>query len=250
MKLNYMQCWNGALEILRDHKEAILAIAGVFVFLPTLLMAQFVGQPALTGTEDLAAITAAYSAFFSENSLAIIASNLLLSFGGFVIFFTIAPSHSGTVADDLSKALRLFLIFLLANILTGLATFAGFLLLIIPGLYIGCRLILVPMIIADQGEKNPVEVLKKSWDSTKDNGFSILLLILMIAIIAAITVGVIQMIVGVITGLATSGAGWPFIENLVAAIGGAATQVLFTVIIASIYYQLTGKGSKVGEVFD
>lgn len=249
MKLNYMECWNGAMAILRDHKEAILAIAGVFLFLPTLLMAQFVGQPSLEGTEDLNAITAAYSEFFSENISAIIVSNLLISFGGFVIYFTIAPSHSGTVADDLGKALRLFLIFLIANILTGLATFAGMLLFIIPGLYAACRLILVPIIIADHGEKNPLEALMKSWESTKDNGFSILLLVLMIAIIGAITVGVIQMIIGVIIGLATGGAGWPLIENLVSALGGTALQILFTVLIGSIYYQLTGKGSDVGEVF-
>ncbi len=249
MKLNYMECWSGAMAILRDHKEAILAIAGVFLFLPTLLMAQFVGQPNLEGTEDLNAITAAYSTFFSENAFAIIASNLLISFGGFVIYFTIAPSHSGTVADDLGKALRLFLIFLIANILTGLATFAGILLFIIPGLYVACRLILVPIIIADLSERNPLEALKKSWESTKDNGFSILLLVLMIAVIGAITVGVIQMIIGVIIGLATGGAGWPLIENLVSALGGSALQILFTVLIGSIYYQLTGKGSDVGEVF-
>lgn len=249
MKLNYMECWSGAMAILRDHKEAILAIAGVFLFLPTLLMAQFVGQPNLEGTEDLNAITAAYSTFFSENAFAIIASNLLISFGGFVIYFTIAPSHSGTVADDLGKALRLFLIFLIANILTGLATFAGILLFIIPGLYVACRLILVPIIIADHGERNPLEALKKSWESTKDNGFSILLLVLMIAVIGAITVGVIQMIIGVIIGLATGGAGWPLIENLVSALGGTALQIVFTVLIGSIYYQLTGKGSDVGEVF-
>lgn len=249
MKLNYMQCWNGAMALLRDHKEAILAIAGVFVFLPSLLMAQFVGQPALEGTEDLNAVLAAYSAFFNENAAAVILSNLLLSFGGFAIFFTIAPSQSGTVADGLNKALRLFLIFLLANILTGLATLGGFLLFVIPGLYIACRLILVPMVITDQGEKNPLEVVKKSWEVTKSNGFSILLLVLIIVIIGTITVSVVQMVVGVITGLATSGAGWPLIDNLISSLGGAALQVLITVVIASIYSQLTGKGSDVGEVF-
>ena len=71
----------------------------------------------------------------------------------------------------------------------------------------------------------------------------------MIAVIGAITVGVIQMIIGVIIGLATGGAGWPLIENLVSALGGSALQILFTVLIGSIYYQLTGKGSDVGEVF-
>ncbi|MEH6757797.1 MAG: hypothetical protein V7676_09810 [Parasphingorhabdus sp.] len=249
MKLNYMECWNGAMVILRDHKEAILAIVGVFVFLPTLLMAQFVGQPPLEGAADLNAITAAYSTFFSENAVPVILSNLLISFGGFAIFLTVAPSHNGTVAENLGTARRLFLIFLVANILTGLVTFAGLMLLIIPGLYVACRLILVPIIIADHGERNPITALKESWNNTIGNGFSILLLVLMIAILSAITVAVIQMIVGVVTGLATGGAGWPLIDNLVSALGGAAVQVLITVIIASIYYELTGKGSEVDEVF-
>ncbi len=249
MKLNYMECWNGAIAILRDHKEAILAISGVFVFLPTLLMAQFVGQPVMDGVENFGGMTAAYSSYFSENALAVILSNLLISFGGFVVFLTIAPSHSGTVADDLGKALRLFPFFLLANILTGLVTFAGMLLFVIPGLYVACRLILVPIAMADTGTKNPLDVLKMSWESTDKNGFSILLLVLIIAIIGAITVGVLQMIIGVMTGLATSGAGWPLINNLVSALGGTALQVLFAGVIASIYMQLTGKGSDVSEVF-
>lgn len=237
------------MAIFRDHKEAILAIAGVFVFLPTLLMAQFVGQPAIDGGEDLNAVAAAYSAHFSQNAVAIILSNLLISFGGFVIFMTVARSHSGTVADDLSKGLRLFVIFLLANILTGLATFAGFMLLIIPGVYIACRLVLVPIIIADQGERNPLESLKTSWYMTKGNGFSILLFILIIAIVGAITVSVAQMIVGVIVGIATSGEGWALIDNLVSALGSTALQLLFTLIIASIYDQLSQNNSQVGDVF-
>lgn len=250
MKLNYMQCWNGAIAIFRDHKEAVLAIAGVFVFLPTLLMAQFVGQPVLEGAGDLNAVAAAYSTFFNEHAVAIILSNLLLSFGGFVIFLTIAPSHKGTVADDLSRGLRLFLIFLVANILTGIATFAGLLLLIIPGIYAACRLVLAPIVIADQAERNPLEALKKSWALTKNNGFSILFLILIIAIVGTIAVGVVQMIVGVIVGLATGGAGWALIENFVAALGSTALSIVFTMIIASIYGLLTGTSSQVGEVFN
>ncbi|MEP3227432.1 MAG: glycerophosphoryl diester phosphodiesterase membrane domain-containing protein [Parasphingorhabdus sp.] len=250
MKLNFMDCWNGTLAILRAHKEAIIAISGVFVFLPTLLMAQFVGQPALQGTEDLNAAMSAYSTFFQDNATAIILSNLIISFGGFVIFFTIARAHSGTLADDLGKAMRFFLFFLLANILTGLITLAGFMLFIIPGFYVACRMALVPIVIADQEERNPLEAVKKSWAITKDNGFSILLLVLIIAIIGAITVGVIQMIVGLIIGVATGGAGWALLENIVSALGSAVLGVLFTALIASIYNQLTGKGSNVAEVFN
>ncbi len=245
MKLNYMQCWNGAMALLGAHKEAILAIAGVFLFLPTLLFAQYVVPPILTGNEDLGGMVAIYSAYFNENSFSILASNLVLSFGGLAIYFSLAPSRSNTVAEDLGAALKFFFWYLIANLLTALVTLPGFILFIIPGLYLTSRLILVPAVIADQGERSPVEMLKKSWAMTKDNGFSIMLFIAIIVIVGSIAVGVLGAIIGVIAGLVTGGTGWPFIENLVASLAGTAFQLVLTAVIVSIYIELSGKKADV-----
>ncbi|WP_339693521.1 hypothetical protein [uncultured Parasphingorhabdus sp.] len=246
MKLDYMQCWNGAMALLGAHKEAILAIAGVFLFLPTFLFAQFVAQPVFTGDEDINGLAVVYSAYFSENALSIIASNLVISFGGLAIYFALAPSRNNTVAEDLVAALKAFLIYLIANLLTGLFTLMGFFLLVIPGLYIACRFILVPIMIVDKGERNPVEALRQSWALTRNNGFSIFLFVLIIAVVGTITIGALQAVTGIIAGLATGGAGWPFIENLVAALTGTAFQLVLAVVIISIYLQLTDKKSDVG----
>ena len=103
MKLDYMQCWNGAMALLGAHKEAILAIAGVFLFLPTFLFAQFVAQPVFTGDEDINGLAVVYSAYFSENALSIIASNLVISFGGLAIYFALAPTRSQKILSPRSK---------------------------------------------------------------------------------------------------------------------------------------------------
>ncbi|WP_417622285.1 hypothetical protein [Parasphingorhabdus sp.] len=245
MKFNYMQCWNGAMGLLGAHKEAIIAIAGVFLFLPTLLFAQYVAQPILTGDEDMDGLFAIYSAYFNENALSIMASNLVISFGGLAIYFALAPSRDNTVAESLMAALKAFLVYLVANLLTGLVALPGLILFVIPGLYLTCRLILVPVIVADQQERNPIELLKKSWSLTKDNGFSILMFILIIAIVGTIAVSVVQAVTGVGVGLVTGGAGWPFIENLVAALVGTAFQLVLTVVTVSIYLELTGKKAAV-----
>ncbi len=250
MKLNYMQCWNGAMALLGAHKEAILAIAGVFLFLPTFLFAQFIDQPLLTGDEDLNGLLAVYSAYFSENAVSVVASNLVISFGGLAIYFTIAPSRNHTVAEDLMAALKAFLIYLLANLLTGFLTLIGFLLFVLPGAYIAARFILVPIVIVDQGERNPIEALRKGWSLTRNNGFSILLFILIIAVVGTIAIGALQAITGIITGLATGGAGWPFIENLVASLTGTAFQLVLGLVIMSIYIELTGRKTDVGEMFN
>lgn len=245
MKLNYMQCWNGAMALLGAHKEAILAIAGVFLFLPTILFAQYVAPPVFTGDEDMTGIVAIYSAYFNENSFSILASNLVISFGGLAIYFSLAPSRSNTVAENLIAALKLFVFYLIANLLTALVTLPGFILFIIPGLYLTSRLILVPVVIADQRERNPIELLKKSWALTRDNGFSILLFILIIAVVGTITIGVLGAVTGVVAGLATGGTGWPFVENLIASLTGTAFQLVLTAVIVSIYIELTGKTADV-----
>ncbi|PHR21153.1 MAG: hypothetical protein COA41_02250 [Sphingopyxis sp.] len=250
MKLNYMQCWNGAMSLLRAHKEAILAIAGVFIFLPTLLFAEFVIPPADNGDEDMNTLFAIYSTYFNENSLSIVASNIAISFGGLAIYFALAPSRNSTVAEDLTAALKAFLIYLLANFLSALISVPGFILFLLPGLYIMCRFIVVPPMIADQGERNPVELLRKSWASTRDNGFAILFFILIIAVVGTITIGVLDAVTGVITGLATGGTGWPFIENLVAALTGTAFQLIITAVITSIYIELTGTRADISQTFD
>ncbi|MFK7841297.1 MAG: hypothetical protein AB8B54_03440 [Sphingorhabdus sp.] len=249
MKLDYMQCWTGAMALLGAHKEAILAIAGVFLFLPTLLFAQFVAQPVLNGDEDLNGLIAIYSDYFNENALSIMASNLVLSFGGLAIYFALAPSRNNTVAEDLLAALKIFIIYLIANLLTGLITLPGFFLFILPGFYLTCRLILVPAVISDEGERNPIELLKRSWALTENNGFSIMFFILIIAVVGTITIGALQAITGVVTGLVSGGAGLPLAENLVAALTGTAFQLVLSVAIVSIYIQLTGKTAIKDDVF-
>ncbi|NRD88870.1 hypothetical protein C8024_04455 [Sphingopyxis sp. BSNA05] len=136
MKLDYMQCWNGAMALLAAHKEAVIAIAGVFLFLPTLLFAQYVAPPILTGEEDSNALIAIYMAYFNDNALAILASNLVMSFGALAIYFALVPSRSHTVADNLTAALKFLLIYLLANLLSGLIILPGLMLFILPGLYL------------------------------------------------------------------------------------------------------------------
>lgn len=250
MKLNYMQCWNGAMAQLGAHKEAILAIAGVFIFLPTLLFAQFVTPPVFNGDEDMDAIVAIYSAYFNENALSIMASNLVISFGGLAVYFALAPSRNNTVAEDLVAALKIFIIYLIANLLSALVSLPGFLLFIIPGIYLTCRFIVVPVVIADEGERNPVELLKRSWAVTQNNGFSIMLFILIIAVVGTIAISVLEALTGVVAGLATGGTGWPFVQNLVASLTGTAFQLVLTAVIVSIYIELTGSKNDLSEVFN
>lgn len=95
-----------------------------------------------------------------------------------------------TIAEALSRV-RTHLGFLFGVIvLNGLAVVVGLILLVVPGVYVACRLLTcVPVALIE--EKGPMESLKRSWELTKGfagRSFVIILLYLIIAILASLLV--------------------------------------------------------------
>ncbi|MEM8918977.1 MAG: hypothetical protein AAGE37_08975 [Pseudomonadota bacterium] len=249
MKLNYMECWNGAMGLLKDHKEAVLAIAGVFLFLPSVLLAQFVGEPNVEGLVDAEAIQAANLTFFAENWLAYLLMFIVTAIGSLSIYRLLSPSFAGTVSNALTQAAALAIFFIVANILIALLMFGGLFLFIVPGLYLIGRLAVVPMVIADENERNPAAALQKGWAITKNNGWSTFFFLLIILMVGLVTLLVFGLVIGLVLTLFSGGTGWPLAENILSNLLGTGFQILLLANVASVYRQLTGKGSDVAEIF-
>ena len=82
-----------------------------------------------------------------------------------------------------------------AGILTVLAVVGGLVLLIVPGIIIGCRLAFVSYLIVDR-RMDAVEALRTSWRMTKGHAGTIFRMILMA--IPVIIAGLIVLLVGVV----------------------------------------------------
>lgn len=81
---------------------------------------------------------------------------------------------------------------LVANLLVTVVVALGFVLLIVPGIYLACKLAFVPFLIMDKGMKFS-DAFSTSWDMTKGHGWTIFLMGLLaipIAIGGLILVGV------------------------------------------------------------
>lgn len=83
----------------------------------------------------------------------------------------------------------------LSNLLMFLIIGLGFVLLIVPGIILACRLAFVPYLVMDKN-MDAVEALKKSWEMTKGHGWTIFFMALLAVLI--IIAGFIVFIVGVI----------------------------------------------------
>lgn len=71
---------------------------------------------------------------------------------------------------------RKFLHYLVANIIFSVAVLVGFMLLVIPGIYLAIRLQFYAQYIVTEEHCSAIDALKKSWELTKGQGMPLFLL--------------------------------------------------------------------------
>ena len=94
-----------------------------------------------------------------------------------------------------------FLRFLGASILMGLAVMVGFILLVIPGIYLALRLQFTPFFVIDK-DMATMDALKASWDLT--NGMVVNLFLFALLLIALNILGAIALLVGLLVTIPVS----------------------------------------------
>lgn len=132
--------------------------------------------------------------------------------------------------------------------LVGIAVLLG-----LPALiYLGCRLSIVVPVATNEASRNPIRVIKRSWQLTKGHVLQILLILIVFTVIAGVVLGVIvlpfvAMIENASTATAIVSAVLGFIGFVVAAIVISIGQGVMTAVIHGM---LTGAaGEELGEVF-
>ena len=83
--------------------------------------------------------------------------------------------------------------YFLASILTGLITFGGFILLIIPGIYLAIRLKYAVYLVVDKN-LGPVEAIKAGWKLTKGNVWNLFFLSILLGLINLL--GLLCLVIG------------------------------------------------------
>ncbi len=63
----------------------------------------------------------------------------------------------------------------LANLLTGVIVFIGFVILIIPGIYLACKLAFTPYLVVDR-KMQVIEAVKESWRMTNGHAWKVFLI--------------------------------------------------------------------------
>jgi hypothetical protein len=242
MGISYSRIWEDTVRLIRAHTSLAAALAGVFLFLPALLIGHFVPMPEVT---DPNLIFRAVTDHLRENFHWVLLSAILSAAGTLAILMLVFRGGATSVGAAIAAAFGLLLPYFIAVVLTGIPIAIGFLLLLLPGLYLMARFLPIGPVMVAEGERNPMGAIRRTWALTKGHGWAILGLFLLIFVAGLVLMSVIGGIIGLVLHLALPEGLANFMALIVSTATSTALQVVTIFLYAAIYRALAGR--MVGE---
>lgn len=279
MKFDMGKAWDDTTMLLRDNFGLVASILGLFYFLPQAIIALLVPEIANfepesppPGTDPkimIEAMQAAYLEHFSQAWPYLLVVTLLQYAGTIAVLALFRRGSSHTVGQALATGVKGAPVYIATVLILalGFALGAGiplgiaFAVLPVLGVllmfvalaaifYVSVKLLLVPAVIAMEGEFNPIAAMKRSWRLTKGNSLRIFVFLLVLLVVLTLIALVASLVLGLVFALfgepvASIGTG------LVSALAGAITGGIFLLALAAIQRQLTGtSASDATEAFE
>lgn len=238
MSISYNKAWSDTMGLVRAHGSLVATVAGVFIFLPALLVAYFVPQPQ---TEDVRQILPLLSEYFSRNWPWLLLSYAMAMIGSIAILLLVF-ARDISVGGAIAASLFILPFYFLTSLLCGLAVGIGFL-LIVPGLYLLGRLGPIGPVVVAENRRNPIDAITRCLALTRGHGWSILGLILVVGLAALVAIAVVVMIVGILIVLVAGRDAAELPVLILRTAGNSAFSVLMLLLGAAIYRQLGGSAT-------
>jgi hypothetical protein len=249
MKLSYTAVWDDTVALLRTHAPLVGALAGVFLFLPALFANYFFPQPQVTDPGRYLDVMRNY---VGGAWPWLLLARLVQLVGTIAILRLVFGPRGTSVAGAIVTGAMLFPFYFAAFFLANILIFAGFVLLIVPGVYLMGRLAPLAPVVVAENRRNPVRAIGRSFALTAHRGWALVGLILLVAIAAGVSIAVVHALFGILFTLAAGKTLGLLLVQIVDAAAGSAVSTLFILLYAAIYRQLAGDASTagLGEVFE
>lgn len=245
IKFDMGAAWDDATMLVRAHLPLTGVLAGLFFFLPGMVMALLgpapLAPPANVSAEQLNTMVMADLRQQFPWLLAVTMASTL----GSLAILRLWLARSGTSVGEalvftLAMIPTMIAMFLLQSFLFGIAV----LLLIVPAIYLFGRLAVAYPLLADRNIKNPFAALAGSWQLTSGNGWRVAFFVFLFLIVLI----VISLIVTQVTGIFGLRGSFGYLIGSVINSGvSAGFGLLNTAVLASVYRQLAARGA--GDVF-
>jgi hypothetical protein len=184
------------------------------------------------------------SRYFEANWRVLVPTMLVTIYGSLSLYVLMSGRRLEKVGDALGIAAALFFPYLLASLLVGWATLAGFFLLIIPGLYLSGRFAILPAVVTQGAGDGINKSIIRTWRVTSNCGWAILFLMLFVAVIVRIFAGVADTAIVAICQSIAGEDGIPIVESAVKALFVALEAVAFILMLVAVNRQLSAQTSR------
>jgi hypothetical protein len=240
MSFSYTKVWEETVRTLRANGSLLVAVAGVFIFLPTLVAAYLAPAPQ---TQTMQAI----GDYYSENFGVLLIAQLISFIGNLAVLTLVLDERRPTVGGSIGAAFAMLPAYFLVSLISGLMILGGLLLLIVPGLYLVGRLAATGPALVAEGRRNPFDIIGRSFALTKGRGWAVLGLIALVFIAFWVLTMAVTVVVGsiflVIDRVSGGGIG-AFLVLILTSATTAAFNTVLMVLVASLYRSLVGAGTQ------
>jgi hypothetical protein len=240
MRLDYGALWSEAVDMIGRHRSAATALAGALFFLPALVVGYFAPAPPYDPAANLFETMIAHA---RAHWPLILAGTLAEMLGMLTLLRLFLKPDGRTVGAAIAASLALLPTTFAATFLANVATAIGFMLLIVPGVYLVGRLALVASAIVAEDEKNPIAAIRRSVAVTRGFGFGLALLFLTIFILASLASFAMSSALGSVAILVAGGDLGRLVAEMAGASVWAAARLVQAALAARLYLRLASSSA-------
>jgi hypothetical protein len=241
MTFSYSAVWDDTIKLTRQHLSLLIAIAGVFIFLPQLMLAVFLPPPEPQSADPARVVQIVMDYYRAAAPWYLLGG--VVSMVGTAAMLRLVFARGSTVGAAIAFALALLPFYFLLQLLNGLIVVVGFICLIVPGLYLFGRIAPAAALMVAEQRRNPIDVIRRTFAITKGRGWAVFGLLFIVGIVGGITISVARTLFGLIFLLAAGRDLGTLLTSIVAAALSAAFATLFVMLYAAIYRALTASDS-------
>ncbi|MCJ2188017.1 glycerophosphoryl diester phosphodiesterase membrane domain-containing protein [Novosphingobium beihaiensis] len=269
MKFDSNRAWIDAIAAVSANRHVLLAVAGVFFLLPTLLSTVFLTDVQAQMLQSMGKPEVFEAIFYEHIGLFLgfgIGGMLVQGVGYLTVMALLSDRGRPTVGEAIMVALRALPALIGAALLTmagmfmasmvfglvlggligfvagtGVASVVVAFALIVLLVYLSVKFSLVVPVVINEGTGNPVAAMTRSWQLTRHNslrlfGFFLLLTIGYLAIAFMVTV----VVVGPAAMLLGEGQALTLLAGVISGTIGAVASVILIAVLAYTHRQLAG----------
>jgi len=238
MSFSYNAVWEDTLKLLRRHAPLLAAIAGVFLFLPALLIAVLLPPPVPQAGGDPQSAVQLWLDYYGAAGPWLTLESLVAMVGTLAMLRLVFARDTvgGALVQGLILTPFYFLLSLICSVMIGF----GLILILVPGLYLIGRLAPFSAVLVAENRRNPLDAIRRTFALTKGHGWAILGLVFVVAVVAVIAMGVADTMFGLIFILAAGQELGKLLTAVVASALSAALGTLLVMLYAAIYRALAG----------